>query len=139
MDINKITKPLHIRCPKCGADLEYNPRRIKDRLDNIKMTCASIQKQLPTITDKAARKKKIKELEQLQFMVKLLKEDNNMVSTLLKEETDRIMREMVREKIGSEEWMRMLHEAEERAREENVFHTYELAIQSYSNIPDNVD
>ena len=81
MDINKITKPLHIRCPKCGADLEYNPRRIKDRLDNIKMTCASIQKQLPTITDKAARKKKIKELEQLQFMVKLLKEDNNMVST----------------------------------------------------------
>ena len=49
------------------------------------------------------------------------------------------MREMVREKIGSEEWMRMLHEAEERAREENVFHTYELAIQSYSNIPDNVD
>ena len=139
MDINKIVKPLHIRCPKCGADLEYNPRRIKDRLDNIKMTYQSIQRQMPTITDKDVRKKKVKELERLQFTMKRLKEDNNMVSTLLKEETDRIMREMVRDIIGEEEWMRMLHEAEERAREENVFHTYELAIQSYSNIPDSAN
>jgi hypothetical protein len=139
MDINKIVKPLHIRCPKCGADLEYNPRRIKDRLDNIKMTYQSIQRQMPTITDKDVRKKKVKELERLQFTMKLLKEDNNMVSTLLKEETDRIMREMVRDIIGEEEWMRLLHKAEERAREENVFRTYELAIQSYSNIPDSAN
>lgn len=138
MDINKLNAPLHIRCPKCKAELEYSPRRVKDRLDNMKIAVASIQSQLPSIKDKGERKKKLKELEQIQWYVKLLKEDNNMISTLLKEETDRIMRGKIRELIGDEEWMRILHESEEQAIEENVFHTYELAIQKYSNIPDNM-
>lgn len=137
MDINRLNAPLHIRCPKCKAELEYSPRRVKDRLDNIKIAVASIQSQLPSLKGRA-KALKIKEMEQLKFQMKLLKEDNNMISTLLKEETDRIMRVKIRELIGNDEWMRILHEAEEQALEENVFHTYELAIQKYSNIPDNV-
>lgn len=137
MDTNKLFAPLHIRCPKCGADLEYNPRRIKERLENATTKYMSLQRRLPSITDKADRKKKIKEIEQLQRYMKLLKEDRNMISRLLKEETDRIMKEKLKEKIGEEEWMRMLQEAEAQARDENVFHTYELAIQNFSNIPEN--
>lgn len=138
MDINKLNAPLHIRCPKCKAELEYSPRRVKDRLDNIKIAVASLQKQLPTITDKKARAQKVKEMEQLVFQMKLLKEDNNMMSTLLKEETERIFKQMIREFLGDGEYMRILKAAEDQARDENVFHTYELAIQKYSNIPDNI-
>lgn len=136
MDINKLNAPLHIRCPKCKAELEYNPRRVKDRLENMKTTAASIQSQLPQIKDKRERKKKMKELDGIKWYMKLLKEDNNMISTLLKEETDRIMRGKIREMIGDETWIRLHQEAEEQAIEENVFHTYELAIQKYSNIMD---
>ena len=63
MDINKLNAPLHIRCPKCKAELEYSPRRVKDRLDNMKIAAASIQSQLPSIKDKGERRKKLKELE----------------------------------------------------------------------------
>lgn len=139
MDINRLNAPLHIRCPKCGADLEYNPRRIKDRIENITSKYKSIAAKLPTTKDEKQRKKARKDLEKLRVMMSLLKEDNNMISTLLKEETDRIVRRKIKEKIGDEAYLQMIREAEEEARSENVFHTYELAIQRYSNIPDVVD
>ena len=138
MDINEINKPIHIRCPKCKADLEYNPRKIRDRLQIIKDKYASLGRKIREAKNPMERHKILCERKKLDFQIRLLKEDNNLMSELLKEQTYKILRRLLKQRIGEAEYMDLLHKAEEMAREENVFYTYELAIQNYSNIMDSV-
>jgi len=134
MDISKINKPLHIRCPRCKAELEYNPRKVRERLEMLKSQYASLGRKISQAKSRNEREMILKERDTLNFRMKLLKEDNNMINALLEEETMRIMKCKIRDEIGDKEYMRMLHEAEKEAVENNVFNTYEMAIQDYSNI-----
>lgn len=139
MDFNKVTKPLHIRCPKCKAELEYNPMRIKQRLESITAQYKRIQQSLPTIPDKQTKEKKKREADRLLFEMRLLKEDINMVNVMAKEEINAIKIMKLKREIGEARYIEICEEAEREFSAENIFSTYETAIQRYSTIGDNVD
>ena len=42
MDL-KQTKPVHLRCPKCGYDFSYNTNHIENEIDRLKCEISSIK------------------------------------------------------------------------------------------------
>ena len=139
MDFNNVTKPLHIRCPKCKAELEYNPMRIKQRLEKITALYTRAVKSLAVIPDKNTRDAKKREAERLLFEMRLLKEDINMVNVMAKEEINAIKIHKLKKEVGEARYIEICEEAEREFSAENIFSTYETAIQRYSTIADNVD
>lgn len=139
MNFNSIYKPVHIRCNKCHADLEYNPIRIKQRLEMITSRYMAVQRSLPNIPDKNTREEQKKYAERLRFEMKLLKEDINMINVMAKEEITAKMLHKLRLYVGDEIYKRFAEEAESEFSADNIFHTYETAIQNYSTIGDTIE
>lgn len=42
----KQTKPIHLRCPKCGYDFSYNTNHIEEEMDRLKNEVTSISRQI---------------------------------------------------------------------------------------------
>lgn len=42
----KQTKPIHLRCPKCGYDFSYNTNHIEEEIDRLKCEITSIKNQI---------------------------------------------------------------------------------------------
>lgn len=42
----KQTKPIHLRCPKCGYDFSYNTNHIEESIDTLKCEITDIKSQL---------------------------------------------------------------------------------------------
>ena len=38
----KQTKPIHLKCPKCGYDFAYNTNHIEEEIDSLKKEIASV-------------------------------------------------------------------------------------------------
>ena len=139
MDFNDVIKPVHIRCNKCKAELEYNPMRIKQRLEKITALYIRAQKSLAVIPDKNTREEKKREAEKLLFQMKLLKEDINMLNVMAKEEITANLLHKLRLYVGDEIYKRFDEEAEAEFSADNIFNTYETAIQRYSTIGDTME
>lgn len=139
MDITKIKAPLHILCPKCKAELAYNPRTIQEQLNAIKLQYESIiRKQKVECLDKKTRMRYRNSLTGLQSKIRLLQEDKNMIQKMSEELITKALLEKCKREIGHVRFNELKQEAAVEFSEDNCYHTYELAMQKYSNIADNI-
>ena len=133
MNINKATKPIHIRCPYCKRDLQYNGASIKSQKEGLIKRIDSLSNKLKTERDPVQRRKLIGQMKDTEFRLKLLSEDMHMLSQLAEIETLKIFKRNCKQYLGDELYMKLLEEADKQYLEENTFNYYDLAIQHYTN------
>ena len=133
MDIDKAKKPIHIRCPYCKRDLQYNGASIKSQKEGLINRVNSLKKKLGETKDRNLKEKYKKELNQTMFRLKLLSEDRHMLSQLSEIETLKIFKRKVSQILDHDVYMQLVREAEKEYLEENTFNYYDLAIQYYNN------
>lgn len=133
MDIQKAKKPIHIQCPYCHKDLQYNGASIKSRKEGMIKRLDSLSRKLKeanTSKEKAnlkyQQKKTLREL-------KMLSEDIHMLSQLSEIETLKIFKRKVGQIIPKEQYIKLLEDSEKEYLEENTFNYYDLAIQNYNH------
>lgn len=133
MDIDKAKKPIHIRCPYCKRDLQYNGASIKSQKEGLCARIQTLQEKLSNTSDFKQKKQLTKQLEETKFRLRLLSEDIHMLSQMSEMEVLKIFKRNVREYIDQDTYKRLLIEAEQQYLEENTFNYYDLAIQNFNN------
>lgn len=99
MDIDKAKKPIHIRCPYCKRDLQYNGASIKSQKEGLCTRIQRLQEKLSNTSDFKQKKQLTKQLEETKFRLRLLSEDIHMLSQMSEMEVLRIFKRNVREYI----------------------------------------
>ena len=131
----KQTKPIHLRCPKCGYDFSYNTNHIEEEIDRLKIEITSIRNQITeykkehqkTYRDdwykraNAAMKAKIARLQEL-------KKARKATVVEIKLQTNIIFRKLVEQKLGKEETLKLLKEAEDQM----IYYNWDMATQKFT-------
>ena len=133
MDISKANKPIHIRCPYCKEDLQYNGASIKSQKEGLINRLESINYKLKQPISYEKKKNLIKARKETLFRLKLLSEDIHMLSQLSEIEVLKNFKQLTKEIISEDDYKRLIIEAERKYLEENTFNYYDLAIQKYTN------
>lgn len=132
----KQEKPIHLRCPKCGYDFAYNTNHIEEEIDKLKNEITSITTQI--VQCKAEnpegyqseewykRAKKAVALKQAQ--ISKLKKARKATAAEIKLQTFSIFRALVAERIGKEEMLKLLKQAED----EMIYYDYDMATQTFT-------
>ena len=133
MDFTKATKPIHISCPYCKKDLQYNGASIKSRKEGMISKIDSLNRQIKEAKTSEKKNNLKKKRDKAMLDLKLLSEDVHMLSQMSEIETLKIFKRNVRKYIPDELYIRLLDEAEKEYLEENTFNYYDLAIQRFNN------
>ena len=92
MDVTKAKKPIHIRCPYCKKDLQYNGASIKSQKEGLLLRIESLTEKYRVEKNPQKKKKLMNDIKQTQFRLKLLSEDMHMLSQLSEIETLKIFK-----------------------------------------------
>ena len=133
MDITKANKPIHIRCPYCKKDLQYNGASIKTQKEGLLRRISVINDKIRDEKDPQRKKELKKKLNETKFKLKLLSEDVHMLSQLSETETLKIFKRKSKKYLGEELYLRLVKESEEQYLEDNTFNYYDLARQNFTN------
>lgn len=133
MDITKANKPIHIRCPYCKRDLQYNGASIKSQKEGLLQRINVINAKIKDEKDPQRKKELKKKLNDTKFKLKLLSEDIHMLSQLSETETLKIFKRKSKKYLGEELYLRLVKESEEQYLEDNTFNYYDLARQNFTN------
>lgn len=133
MDINKAKKPIHIRCPHCKKDLQYNGASIKSRKIGLINRLESLKKKLSKETTPSNKKVLKKRINETMFELKLLSEDVAMLSEMSELEVLKIYKRKSKQYLGDNTYKKLIEEAEKEYLDENTFNYYDLAIQKYTD------
>lgn len=131
----KQTKPIHLRCPKCGYDFSYNKNHIEEEIDRLKCEITSIKSQITkykndhpkTYRDawyrkaNAAMAARIAQLQEL-------KKARKATAVEIKLQTNIIFLQLVEQKLGKEETMKLLKDAEDQM----VYYNWDMATQTFT-------
>lgn len=131
----KQTKPIHLRCPKCGYDFSYNTNHVEEEIDRLKCEITAIKKQITerkkehprTYRDswyRAAHAAMAEKNAQIQEYKKARKA----TAVEIKLQTNIIFRQLVEQKLGREETLKLLKEAEEQM----IYYNWDMATQTFS-------
>lgn len=133
MDIDKAKKPIHIRCPYCKKDLQYNCASIKSQKEGLITRVKKLNEKWQKEKDPKRKQNYLKQLKEAQFRLKLLSEDQHMLSQLSEMEILKIYRRKTKDHLDYETYIRLSKEAEKEYLEENTFNYYDLAKQHFTN------
>lgn len=132
----KQEKPIHLRCPKCGYDFAYNTNHVEGEIDKLKKEITSIESQIAQYKvenpeeyqseEWYKRAKKAVALKQVQ--ISKLKKARKATATEIKLQTFSIFRALVAERIGKEEMLKLLKQAED----EMIYYDYDMATQTFT-------
>ena len=141
MDIAKAVKPIHIICPFCKHDLQYDGQKTLARRDaigkriydiNIRLGELSKIKRLPY--SKVLEREQLKcEKDKLQKDLLKIKEDIHMMNQISEIRKNQIFNKKVKELIGEKEYARLREQCEEEYLDEDTYYFYDLAIQRFNN------
>lgn len=135
MDL-KQSKPIHIRCKKCGNDITINSNRVEEEYQNLKFKRAKIINRMVELKNQNNFNKKMPEWKRLLE----LKSNVDMQITAIKKVRSRLADEGEREafilfkkivarEVGKEKMMRWIKEAED----EMSYSYYDMAVQRHNN------
>lgn len=133
MNIDKANKPIHIRCPYCKKDLQYNGASIKSQKEGLCKRIVTLHNKWQAEKDPKKKKKLYADFKQAQFRLKLLSEDIHMLSQMSEIEVLKIFKHKVKDYIDNDLYMQLIEESEKQYLEENTFNYYDLAIQRFTN------
>ena len=132
MDISKAKKPIHIRCPYCKKDLQYNGASIKSQKEGLLLRISTLNSKYQAERDHRRRSALLREINETKFRLKLLSEDVHMLNQMSELETLKIFKRKVRDILGKEECIRLFEESEKQYLEDNTFNYYDLAKQNFN-------
>ncbi len=131
----KQTKPIHLRCPKCGYDFSYNTNHIEEEIDKLKCEITSIKNQ---ITQHKIEYTKIYRNEWYRRAQAALTSKNAQLQQLKKArkataveiqlQTNIIFKQLVEQKLGKEETLKLIKEAEEQM----IYYNWDMATQKFT-------
>ena len=131
----KQVKPIHLRCPKCGYDFSYNTNHIEEEIDRIKCEITSIKSQITkykndhpkTYRDDWYRKANAA-MEARNAQLQELKKARKATAVEIKLQTNIIFRQLVEQKLGKEETMKLIKDAEDQM----VYYNWDMATQTFT-------
>lgn len=131
----KQAKPIHLRCPKCGYDFSYNTNHIEEEMDRLKNEITSISRQIaqykaenPDFQAKEWYKKAKKAVAVKQAQLSEYKKARKATNVEIKLQTFQIFKKLVAERIGKEEMLKLIKEAED----EMIYYDYDMATQKFT-------
>lgn len=130
MDL-KQTKPIHLKCPKCGHDFSCNTNKVEEDYNNAKIKAASIKAELAKMRQNNVSKKspEYKRLLRLQedtiLQITAIKKARQAMNREMEIQKCMIFKNLVKGEIGEKRTIELLKEAEE----EMCFYDYDTAIQ----------
>ena len=132
----KQAKPIHLRCPKCGYDFSYNTNHVEEEIDRIKNEITSISRQIAQyktenskdFQEKEWYKKAKKAVAIKQAQLSEYKKARKATDVEIKLQTFQIFKKLVAEKIGKEEMLKLIKEAED----EMIYYDYDMATQKFT-------
>lgn len=133
MDIQKANKPIHIQCPYCHKDLQYNGSSIKSRKEGLVRRIESLNRKIGMVKNSKEKANYRYQRNKTLRDLKVLSEDIHMLSQLSEMETLKIFKRKVSQIIPKEQYMELIKESEKEYLEENTFNYYDLAIQNHNN------
>lgn len=134
MELKQI-KPIHLRCPKCGYDFSYNTNHIEEEIDRLKCEITSIKNQIAqhkrehpkTYRDVWYRKAQSAFTEK-SAQLQELKKARKATAVEIKLQTNIIFRQLVEQKLGKEETLKLVKEAEEQM----IYYNWDMATQTFT-------
>ncbi len=131
----KQVKPIHLCCPKCGYDFSYNTNHIEEEIDRLKCEITSIKSQITeykkqypkTYRDEWYRKANAA-MTAKSAQLQELKKARKATAVEIKLQTNIIFRQLVEQKLGKEETMKLTKEAEEQM----VYYNWDMATQTFT-------
>lgn len=131
----KQTKPIHLRCPKCGYDFSYNTNHIEEEIDRLKCEITSIKNQItehkkehPKTYRDAWYRKAHAAMATKNAQLQELKKARKATAVEIKLQTNIIFRQLVEQKIGKEETLKLLKDAEAQM----VYYEWDMATQTFT-------
>lgn len=129
------TKPIHLKCPKCGYDFSYHANHVEEEIDRLKMEIASIMARIEEYKREHKNWKKDLAYRNLQVALKKrqariveVKKARKATAIEIKLQTNQIFKKLVEQRMGVEETQRLLKEAED----ELVYYQYDSAHQTFT-------
>lgn len=130
MDL-KQTKPIHLKCPKCGYDFACNTNRIEEDYMAAKRKAASIHAKLAELKDKNISpkspeyKRLVRLLEDANMQIVAIKKARSSISDEGERQKFEIFKKLVKGVIGEAKTLKLIKEAEDSL----VYRDYDNAIQ----------
>lgn len=129
------TKPIHLRCPKCGYDFSYNSNYVEEEIDRLKIEISSIMARIEEYkrehknwkSDLAYRNLQVA-LKKRQARIIEAKKARKATAIEIKLQTNQIFKKLVEQKMGVEETQKLLKEAEEQL----IYYNYDTACQTFT-------
>jgi DNA-directed RNA polymerase subunit M/transcription elongation factor TFIIS len=134
MDIRSQTKPIHLRCPKCGYDFSYNSRHIENEYDKVKTEIRVIIEKITEMNkdnvskNAPERKRLVKRLNDAQVRLAAIKRTRKSVSESIESDKEKIFRQKIKALIGEEKYVKLRQECED----EMAYNLYDMAIQNHN-------
>lgn len=131
----KQVKPIHLRCPKCGYDFSYNTNHIEEEIDRLKCEITSIKSKITkykndhpkTYRDDWYRKANAA-MAARNAQLQELKKARKATAVEIKLQTNIIFRQLVEQKLGKEETMKLIKDAEDQM----VYYNWDMATQTFT-------
>lgn len=131
----KQVKPIHLRCPKCGYDFSYNTNHIEEEIDRLKCEITSIKSKITkykndhpkTYRDDWYRKANAA-MASRNAQLHELKKARKATAVEIKLQTNIIFRQLVEQKLGKEETMKLIKDAEDQM----VYYNWDMATQTFT-------
>lgn len=131
----KQTKPIHLRCPKCGYDFSYNTNHVEEEIDRLKCEITSIKNQItqykkehPKTYRDAWYRKAQAAFTAKNAQLQELKKARKATAVEIKLQTNIIFRQLVEQKLGKEQTLKLIKEAEEQM----IYYNWDMATQSFT-------
>lgn len=131
----KQTKPIHLRCPKCGYDFSYNTNHVEREIDRLKCEITVIKSQItqykrehPRTYRDAWYRRAQSAMATKTAQLQEYKRARKATAAEIKLQTNIIFRKLVEQKLGREETLKLLKEAEEQM----VYYEYDTARQTFT-------
>ena len=130
MDLRQ-TKPIHLKCPKCGHDFACNGKHIEEEYQALKVKASSIGAKMAELKSNncSPQSPEYKRLSHLMFDTNAKIVAIKKVRSALSDESERqlfvVFKNLIKRELGEEKTMKLLHEAEE----ELCFREYDMAVQ----------
>lgn len=142
MDSRRNSKPVHLVCPKCHYEFEYNVSYYDRKIADLKAEITDINKQLAAFKseyrpDFKANKWRIQATRALAIKQKQLSElrgFRNTANQVANNQEMKIFVRLVKDVLPEKQYLNLWRQAEDTMK----YNTYDTAIQRYSNIPDSV-
>lgn len=142
MDSQRNPKPVHLVCPKCHYEFEYDVCYYDRKIADLKAEITDIMKQLEIFKseyrpDFKTNKWRIQATQALaikQKQISELKGFRKTANQIAKNQETEIFVRLVKEAIPEKQYRALWQQAEDEMK----YNTYDTAIQRFSNIPDSV-